>query len=155
MWERRVGLHTPNCSLAPGPANIRVGGAAKRPPETGGPSAEGFLPEEGNDAHGPVGKGERVGERTAHLPPEVNIESSEKYPPCEHCHGKWTRMPPSGKTLNQGVQTSLEESRVRAGPAQEAMRSLGVKGPCLPHWGKARWLQRGWPTTQERRGTKD
>lgn len=70
MWKRGGGLHPPNCSLAPGPASIGV--AAKRPLETGGLSAQRSLPEEGNDAHGPAGKGEWTGERAADLPPEVS-----------------------------------------------------------------------------------
>lgn len=54
-----------------------------------------------------------------------------------------------------GVQTSLEEPRVIAGPAQKAQRSLGTKGPYLPHWEEARWLQRGRLSTQGSQGAKD
>lgn len=32
-----------------------------------------------------------------------------------------------------------------AGPAQGTIRSLGTNGPCLPHHGEARWLQKGRP----------
>lgn len=70
-WKKRGGLQAPSCSLALGPANVR-GGPAKKPLETGVLNAERSLPEEGNDTHGPVGKGEGVGERTAQLPPEVS-----------------------------------------------------------------------------------
>lgn len=55
--RRRDGLQIPKCSLAPGHANV-TGGPAKRPLETEVLSTERSLPEEGNDTHRPVGKGE-------------------------------------------------------------------------------------------------
>lgn len=62
-------------------------------------------------------------------------ESSQKHP----VNTVWTNGlcedASSGKTRHSKVQTSLEESRVMAGPAQEAMRNLGTKGQCLPHCG--------------------
>lgn len=68
--RRRGGQQIPNCSLAPGHANVS-GGPAERPLETKVLSAERSLPEEGNDTHRPVGKGEQVDEGTAHLLLEV------------------------------------------------------------------------------------
>lgn len=55
--KRRGGLQALNCFPAPGSANVR-GGPARRPLETGVRSVEGSLPEEGNNAHRPVGKRE-------------------------------------------------------------------------------------------------
>lgn len=57
VWKTRGGLQAPNCSPVPGAANVR-GRAARRSLETGILSAEGSLPEEGNNAHRPVMKGE-------------------------------------------------------------------------------------------------
>lgn len=70
VWKTRGGLQASTCFPAPGHANGR-GGPARTLLEIGVLSAEGSLPEEGNDAHRPVGKGEWTGKRIAPLPLEV------------------------------------------------------------------------------------
>lgn len=120
--KRRGRLQAPNFSLAPGSANVR-GGPATRLLGDGVLSAEGSLPEEGDDTHGPEGKGEWMGKRTAQLPTEVSsplatTDLLRKGPPCEHCRGQMgTGLPPWGRTLNPEIPTCLEDLRVMAGPA--------------------------------------
>lgn len=106
--------------------------------ETRGHGAEGSLPEEGNNAHRPVGKREQqMGKWTARPPLEVKWFSTTTNLVGSVLTGTNGHREASWRPLNPEVSRSLEESRVKAGPAQEAQRSLGAKElACLTVGGK-------------------